>query len=126
MSEHTTAMAGLAPVDDPLPTEEKHASGVNTPPSESSDVEKAKETVSEQSPRDVHGFKWALAVFSVLISVFLFSLDNTIVADIQPAIVDDFGQVSKLSWLSVGFLIAAIGTNLFWYVYKSSQPMTNF
>ena len=81
------------------------------------DVNAADHKQSQESPRDVHGIKWGLAVFSVLVSTFLFALDNTIVADIQPAIVRDFGSVSKLSWLSVAFLVAAIGTNLFWYVF---------
>ena len=83
----------------------------------SGDAEKAPGApLEEVSPRNVHGIKWALAVTSILISTFLFALDNTIVADIQPAIVDRFGQVGKISWLAVAFLIAAIGTNLFWYV----------
>ena len=83
---------------------------------DSNDAEKADGTpVVPTSPRNVHGVKWALAVFSILVSTFLFALDNTIVADIQPAIVNRFGEVGKLSWLAVAFLIAAIGTNLFWY-----------
>ena len=67
-------------------------------------------------PRNVTGLLWALVVFSILSSTFLFSLDNTIVADIQPAIVRDFGSVEKLSWLPVAFLLGAASTNLFWYV----------
>jgi hypothetical protein len=47
---------------------------------------------------------------SFLIGLFLFSLDNTIVADIQPAIVDNFQAVDKISWLPAGFLLAAAGT----------------
>lgn len=95
------------------PPEQK--SGPPSSMGDTSDAEKAVEPVEpERSPRDVHGIRWALAVFSVLVSTFLFALDNTIVADIQPAIVDSFGQVSKLSWLSVAFLVAAIATNLFW------------
>lgn len=70
--------------------------------------------VDETSPRNIHGIKWALAVISILISTFLFALDNTIVADVQPAIVERFGQVDKLPWLSVAFLVAASGTNLVW------------
>ena len=70
--------------------------------------------VDEKSPRDIHGVKWVLAVISILISTFLFALDNTIVADVQPAIVERFGQVDKLPWLSVAFLVAASGTNLVW------------
>lgn len=87
----------------------------------SRDTEKVEAVAApEPSPRNVHGIKWALAVFSILVSTFLFALDNTIVADIQPAIVNRFGEVGKLSWLAVAFLISAIGTNLFWSV--SSSP----
>ena len=65
-------------------------------------------------PREIHGLKWACAVLSVLASTFLFALDNTIVADIQPAIIENFGEVNKLPWLAVAFLVAAAGTNLVW------------
>ena len=78
-------------------------------------VEKAE--VSQEPlhpPRDIHGIKWGLAVFSILISTFLFALDNTIVADVQPAIVERFGDVNKLPWLAVAFLVTAAGTNLVW------------
>ena len=77
-------------------------------------TEKGINPAHETSPRDIHGIKWALAVISILISTFLFALDNTIVADVQPAIVERFGQVDKLPWLSVAFLVAASGTNLVW------------
>ena len=101
----------------------KHApSGTNTPlpssqTSEHGDValtEKGLEPSEEPSPRDVHGIKWVLAVSAVLASTFLFALDNTIVADVQPAILKRFGEVNKLPWLSVAFLVAAAGTNLVW------------
>ena len=77
-------------------------------------AEKGLEPMDEKLPRDIHGVKWALAVISILISTFLFALDNTIVADVQPAIVERFGEVNKLPWLSVAFLVAAAGTNLVW------------
>ena len=114
--DHTTTMAGVVASDATTLAPPAEKSG---PPSsfgeDHSDVEKVPEPAAEEpSPRDVHGIKWGLAVFSVLISTFLFALDNTIVADIQPAIVERFGEVSKLSWLPVAFLVAAIGTNLFW------------
>lgn len=48
---------------------------------------------------------------SFLIGLFLFSLDNTIVADVQPAIVDNFQAVDKISWLATGFLMSAAGTS---------------
>jgi hypothetical protein len=67
--------------------------------------EKQLPAAEEVSPRDVHGWKWTLVVISILSSIFLFSLDNTVVADIQPAIVETYGEVDKLPWLSVGFLL---------------------
>jgi MFS family permease len=72
------------------------------------------EATTEVSPREVHGWKWALVVISILSSIFLFSLDNTIVADIQPAIITDFGEINKLPWLTSAFLIAAASLNLVW------------
>ena len=78
--------------------------------------------------RQVTGPRWGLVVLSILSSTFLFSLDNTIVADIQPAIVRQFSSVDKLSWLPVAFLLGAAGTNLFWYVriHKPDSTYINF
>jgi hypothetical protein len=39
-----------------------------------------------------------------LSSIFLYSLDNTVVADITPTAVNTFGDVLKLPWLSVGYV----------------------
>lgn len=52
---------------------------------------------------------------AILSSVFFFSLDQTIVADIVPDIVDHFGEIQKLPWISVTLLLAAAGTINFWY-----------
>ena len=68
------------------------------------------------SPRPVKGVLWALVVVAILSSTFLFSLDNTVVADVQPTIVRQFGSVNKLTWLSVGYLLGSTTTNLLWYV----------
>ncbi|KAG9232670.1 putative HC-toxin efflux carrier [Amylocarpus encephaloides] len=79
------------------------------------DAEKQQtETVEEAPPRDIHGIKWALTVGAILSSTFLFALDNTIVAVIQPVIVLHFDSIGKLTWLSVAFLIGAASTNLIW------------
>ena len=47
---------------------------------------------------------------------FLFALDNTIVADIQPAIVNTFGpsSVGKVPWLANAFSLAAASLLLLW------------
>ncbi|KAL8806271.1 MAG: hypothetical protein Q9182_001418 [Xanthomendoza sp. 2 TL-2023] len=97
-----------------------HTQGDHTPSATSNGsdpalAEKAEDPAADQKPpRDVHGILWILVVLSVLSSTFLFALDNTIVADVQPAIVERFGSIDKLPWLSVAFLVAAAGTNLVW------------
>lgn len=79
------------------------------------DTEKQQaEPAEEVPPRDITGWKWAIVVLAILSSTFLFALDNTIVADVQPVIVTHFNSVGKLSWLSVSFLIGAAATNLVW------------
>ncbi|TGO10818.1 hypothetical protein BTUL_0125g00320 [Botrytis tulipae] len=80
------------------------------------DQEKAQVKQTEDAPpvRDITGWRWALVVAAILSSSFLFALDNTIVAVVQADIVVTFNDVSKLSWLSVGFLIGSASTNLVW------------
>jgi hypothetical protein len=65
------------------------------------------------SSRNIHGYRWSLLVLSVLTSTFFFGLDNTVVADVQPAIIDAFGSIDRLPWISVAFLIGAASTNFF-------------
>ncbi|KAJ5369522.1 Major facilitator superfamily domain general substrate transporter [Penicillium cosmopolitanum] len=68
----------------------------------------------QQERREIGGWKWAVVVLAIYSSQFLFALDQTIVANVQPAIVGQFKSVDRLSWLSVAFLIGAAGTNLVW------------
>lgn len=103
---------------------------------ESSDVENLAvaniKVPATDSPRPIHGWRWGLAgkhvlttlwrkttdkspVSAILSSVFFFSLDQTVVADIIPDIVEHFGEVQKLPWISVTLLLAAAGTINFWY-----------
>ncbi|RDW79382.1 MFS multidrug transporter-like protein [Coleophoma cylindrospora] len=67
------------------------------------------------SPRgSMSTFTWVTIIAAILSSAFLFAIDNTITAVIQPAIIHTFNDPSKLSWISVSFLLAAVGTNLLW------------
>ncbi|TPX18617.1 uncharacterized protein E0L32_002474 [Thyridium curvatum] len=68
----------------------------------------------EVSPREIHGWKWVLATVSILSSIFLYALDATVVADIQPVIVKEFNSIADLSWLSNAFLLTATATNMVW------------
>jgi MFS family permease len=60
--------------------------------------------------------QWFLVILTINSGTFLFALDNTIVADIQPAIVERFGNgaISKISWLANGFALAAASLLLPW------------
>ncbi|KAE8166776.1 major facilitator superfamily domain-containing protein [Aspergillus tamarii] len=62
---------------------------------------------SQQEKRPISGIKWFLLVASTLTGSFLYALDNTIVANIAPAIVNHFESVENLPWMSVGFMIGA-------------------
>ncbi|KAH8811129.1 major facilitator superfamily domain-containing protein [Xylogone sp. PMI_703] len=57
---------------------------------------------------------WLFVLISILSSSFLYALDNTVVADVQPSIIKTFGEISKLPWLSVSFLLSAVTTILTW------------
>ena len=78
--------------------------------------EKAPPGDQSQQVREITGIKWVLVVVSILSSTFLYALDNTVVADVQPKIVDRFGQIQKLPWLPIAFLVACVATNLIWCV----------
>lgn len=74
----------------------------------------ATDGASKPSPRSVHGFSWALVVASILMANFLFATDNTIAANIQPAIIQTFQSLNKLAWLGVAFMMSSWGTCFFW------------
>ncbi|KAI9677145.1 MAG: hypothetical protein M1829_002719 [Trizodia sp. TS-e1964] len=101
-----------------LPPTKREAPGPSTATSISGDAALAEKDLGhhgpDKPPRTVSGWVWGLVVLSILSSTFLFALDNTIVADVQPAIVERFGDISKLPWLSVAFLLGAASTNLVW------------
>ncbi|ROV90140.1 hypothetical protein VPNG_09782 [Cytospora leucostoma] len=58
------------------------------------------------------GIRWAMIVCAILINIFIYAVDNTIVAIIQPAIVQQYGDLSNLPWVSVGFMMAGTATAL--------------
>lgn len=57
-------------------------------------------------------WRWILVLVAIYVPTLVYGLDNTIVANIQPAIVEDFGSVEKLTFVSVGFSLGAIALNL--------------
>lgn len=69
---------------------------------------------AEDPPRDITGWKWAVASSAMLFSIFLYALDGTIVAVIQATIVNEFDALGDLAWNNVGFLLGATATVMFW------------
>lgn len=71
------------------------------------------EPVTPKKPRKMNQVSWICVVISLMSSMFLFALDNTIVADVQPNIINTLGNVDKLPWVSAAYALGAIAINLF-------------
>ncbi|PQE26931.1 MFS drug efflux transporter protein [Rutstroemia sp. NJR-2017a BVV2] len=98
-----------------IPSTEHSASGSGSSTDEEkglSDLEGSNPDADE--PRKVTGFKWFLVVTAILSSHMLFALDNTIVANIQPAIIEKFNSADQVSWLSVAFALCSSALVLPW------------
>lgn len=67
--------------------------------------------------RKLKRVSWFFVVCSLLAALFLFALDNTIVANVQETIIYSLGGIEKLPWISVAFALGAVATNLFWCVF---------
>lgn len=67
-----------------------------------------------QPPRKLKGPLWGVLVGGLVCANLLISMDNTIVADIQAAILLDLGDFPNFPWISVGFELGAASANLFW------------
>ncbi|TIC90861.1 Efflux pump patC [Colletotrichum higginsianum] len=100
---------------------EKHAgavdSGSQSPPENLNGSTNDASSVEKTNPRNIHGWKWAVAYSAMLSTTFLFALDNTIVANIQPAIINDFGHLELLSWIGTGFALGTMFILLWGKVY---------
>lgn len=57
--------------------------------------------------RQIYGVKWALTVGAILSCVFLYALDTTVVADIQPDIIAALGDFQKFPWLATAYALPA-------------------
>jgi MFS family permease len=97
---------------------EKQRTGSNSSDSNSTPPDSESGSVSkedaETSPRKMKGFTWVLVVISILSSLFFFSLDNTIVAVVQPQIIGRFNALDKLPWLVVAYVLGSVSMALFW------------
>ena len=82
------------------------------------DAEKVAPTETDQDStasvfvRRYKGWSWLLVCAATYSSAFLYGLDTTIVADIQPFAVEQFGDVENLGWLGIGFPLGSVATIL--------------
>ena len=81
---------------------------------------------SDSSPRSVHGWRWAAAVASLYIGALIYGLDGTIAADIQLAIIEQYGEVEKLTWIGTAFPLGSVCAILPGYVCLPSLPSPRF
>ncbi|PWY73025.1 MFS drug efflux transporter [Aspergillus heteromorphus CBS 117.55] len=64
------------------------------------------------TPKARNPITWVLIVMAIQSSVFLFALDNTITADVIPAVIGRFGGADKIAWLSVAFTMGGVSAVL--------------
>lgn len=89
--------------------------------------DRRQEEDTEKPTRSIRGPQWFLVVLAIQLSGLLYSLDNSIVADVQPQIVATFGSVDKLPWLSVAFALGSAATTLCWSsLYASFDAKVNY
>jgi MFS family permease len=65
----------------------------------------ATEDLGPEYQREIHGVKWVLTVGAILSCVFLYALDTTVVADIQPNIIASLGDFQKFPWLATAYAL---------------------
>ncbi|KAL2039379.1 hypothetical protein N7G274_008047 [Stereocaulon virgatum] len=72
-----------------------------------------------------HGFKLALVVIALILSIFLVSLDMTIVATAIPRITDEFHSLNDVGWYGSAFFLTTASFQSTWgkaYKYFQLKP----
>jgi hypothetical protein len=82
------------------PTSEPKLSHDQLPVSKAENNSHVADVPNAPPSRGMQRITWLAVVLSLLASLFLFALDNTIVADVQPNIVYTLGEVEKLPWIA--------------------------
>ncbi|KAL9055930.1 MAG: hypothetical protein Q9162_003226 [Coniocarpon cinnabarinum] len=96
------------------------------------DIEKADDSISiaetsgnalngdHPQSRQMKGWMWFLLSSAVLFATLLMALDNTIVADLQPQVVEALGEINKFPWINHTFDLGSVSTGLLWGKLYSS------
>lgn len=97
------AVEGGTTENAPMTTDKEEEHG--TPSRTSSEEER-------KPQRDIRGLRWFLVCLAIFSANLLYGLDTTIVADIQDAILETFDDVTKLTWLGIGFGLGSVAVIL--------------
>ncbi|KAF9880620.1 hypothetical protein CkaCkLH20_01662 [Colletotrichum karsti] len=98
------------PVDAPSSSTTGNSQPALPADSTTTSAENAVDATDQTGPeeqRQIRGIKWALTVGAILSCVFLFALDTTVVADIQPNIIASLGEFEKFPWLATAYALPA-------------------
>ncbi len=91
--------------------------GIPPPAREEKDPENGVENdLDRMSPGSVSmsSTRWAVLCSSMLLAEMQAALDSTMTADLQPSIIDTFGQITKFPWINVTYSLGMGGSCLLW------------
>ncbi|KAK6860761.1 efflux pump antibiotic resistance protein [Apiospora arundinis] len=80
-----------------------------------SDGSNAEEQRAKSIEGSITGARWFIVNVAVLSATFLYALDNTVTANVRPAMAETFGnRIDMLPWLSVAYPMGEVGANPLW------------
>ena len=71
----------------------------------------------DQSPprsRSMSSLAWFVLCSSMLLTELQAALDSTITADLQPSVIEAFGEIQKFPWINVTYSLGLGGSCLLW------------
>ncbi|PKS06149.1 hypothetical protein jhhlp_007466 [Lomentospora prolificans] len=107
----TESESSVANTQADIPCDKEKLLSLELPKPENGPAERTGSTSEDSNPptseakRSVTGLKWFFAYGALLSTVFLFALDGTIVANLQPSIVETFRSEQNLAWIGVSFML---------------------
>ncbi|KPM45833.1 hypothetical protein AK830_g685 [Neonectria ditissima] len=78
------------------------------PEHDSQSPEESLQQGEDDNPRTIRGWRWVLVCVSLYIGGLIYGLDTTIAADIQAAIVKQFDDVERLTWVGTAFPLGSV------------------
>ncbi|KAK6083264.1 major facilitator superfamily transporter [Seiridium cupressi] len=116
-SESTTAHPSTSDSQQAFHPEQEKEASIRNPPASPGD-----ESSEDEYPR---GLRLFLLVGSVMLTVFLIALDQTIVGTAIPKITDEFHGIEQVSWYGAAYFMCLGGFQSSWgkaYKYFSLKP----